>query len=312
MRLAFWKSPTPPPAAAPAPSRAAVPPDVLRNIRRIEIRVRRLINTHFLGEYHTAFRGRGIEFAEVREYDPSDDARMIDWNVTARMNAPYVRKYQEERELTVFLAVDVSRSGAFGSARLKQDVAAEVCAVLAFAAIRNDDKVGLLTFTDGVETFLPPRKGREHALRVVRELLAGSARGTQTDIGAALRFLGHIAKRRSVVFLVSDFFAEGYERDLKVVAQRHDVVAVSITDPRELELPPAGLVELQDAETGEQVLVDAASPVVRRAYADRAAARLAERTRLFRRVGIDRIDVQTDRSYVEPLIAFFKARERRE
>lgn len=293
-------------------SRAAVPPDVLRNIRRIEIRVRRLINTHFLGEYHTVFRGRGIEFAEVREYDTSDDARMIDWNVTARMNAPYVRKYQEERELTAFLAVDVSRSGAFGSARLKQDVAAEVCAVLAFAAIRNDDKVGLLTFTDRVETFVPPRKGREHALRVVRELLAGRARGTQTDIGAALRFLGHVAKRRSVVFLVSDFFAEGYERDLKVVARRHDVVAVSITDPRELTLPPVGLVELQDAETGEQVLVDAASPAVRRAYADRAAARIEARARLFRTVGIDRIDIQTDRSYVEPLIAFFKARERRE
>jgi uncharacterized protein (DUF58 family) len=285
---------------------------VLRNIRRIEIRVRRLINTVFLGEYHTVFRGRGIEFAEVREYDQNDDARMIDWNVTARMNAPYVRKYQEERELTVFLAVDVSRSGQFGSTRLKQDVAAEVCAVLAFAAIRNDDKVGLLTFTDQVETFVPPRKGREHALRVVRELLAGRARGAHTDIAAAIKFLGHIAKRRCVIFLVSDFFADGYERDLRVLAKRHDVVAISITDPRELTLPPVGILELQDAETGEQVIVDAASPAVRRAFADRAEARVAERTRLFHAVGIDRIDVQTDRSYVEPLIAFFKARERRE
>ncbi|MCX6020846.1 MAG: DUF58 domain-containing protein [Chloroflexi bacterium] len=310
MRLAFWKSPPPPPP--PAPRRAAVPPEVLRNIRRIEIRVRRLVNTVFLGEYHTVFKGRGIEFAEVREYDPADDSRQIDWNVTARMGAPYVKKYQEERELSVFLVVDISGSGAFGSVRVKQEVAAEVCAVLAFAAIRNDDKVGLLTFTDAVETFLPPRKGRENVLRVVRELLAERSGDGKTDIGAALRYLGHLVKRRCVVFLVSDFQAEGYESALRVLARRHDVVAVTITDPRELTLPPVGLVALQDAETGEEVLVDAASPQVRRSFAEQAAARVEARTRLFRSVGVDHIDISTGRSYVQPLITFFKMRERRE
>ncbi|MBI4497934.1 MAG: DUF58 domain-containing protein [Chloroflexi bacterium] len=311
MRFAFWKAPASDPIPVVAPSRATVPPDVLRKVRRIEIRVRRLVNTVFLGEYHSVFRGQGIEFSEVREYAAGDDARLIDWNVTARMGYPYIKKYVEERELNVVLAVDISGSNAFGSERPKLEVAAEVCALLAFSAIRNNDKVGLLTFSDIIERFVPPRTGREHALRVVRELLLAAPQGRGTDIGAALGYLGHLLKRRSLILLVSDFLASGYETALRVLARRHDIVALTITDPRELTMPAVGLVELEDGETGQRVVLDTASPAVQAAYARRVREALDARDRLFQSTQVDRVDIRTNQSYVEPLIAFFEARARR-
>ncbi len=311
MRWAFWKATANGHTSEPARSRAAVPPDLLRRVHRIEIRVRRLVNTVFLGEYHSVFRGRGISFSEVREYEPGEDARLIDWNVTARMGYPFIKQYVEERELNVVLAVDVSASSGFGSQRPKQDVAAEICAVLAFSAIRNNDKVALLTFSDTVEQFLPPRTGRQHVLRVVRELVLSRPRGRGTNIAAALIYLGHLLKRRSVIFVVSDFQATGYEAALRVLSRRHDVVAITITDPREMTLPSVGLLELEDAETGQRALVDAGSPGVPAAYTRRAEEAERVRDRVFQTTKVDRVDVRTDQSYVEPLIAFFKARARR-
>ena len=294
------------------PQPGAVPLDLLRKVHRIEIRVRRLLNTTFLGEYHSVFRGQGIEFSEVREYIPGDDIRSIDWNVTARMGYPFVKQFVEERELTVLLVVDVSASGAYGSTgQSKIEVAAEIAALLAFSAIRNNDRVGLVAFTDQVEKYLPPRKGREHVLRVIRELLWVRPRGRGTDIASALAYVNRVQRRRSVVFLISDFLAGGYEATLRVTNRRHDVVAIAITDPREVELPDAALVALEDAETGALVTIDAGNPATRDEYHRLAAEMLRQRDRVFQSVKVDRVDVATDQSYVEPLAEFFKARTRR-
>lgn len=291
---------------------ATVPPELLRKIRRIEIRARRLVNSVFLGEYHAVFRGRGIEFSEVREYEPGDDVRGIDWNVTARMGAPFIKKFVEERELTVMLAVDISASDAFGSAgQSKREVAAEVGALLAFSAIRNNDKVGLIAFSDHVERYVPPKKGARHALRVVRELLYREPAGRGTRIEAAVEFLQRVLRRRSVIFLLSDFQDQGYERGLRVLARRHDLTAVVLGDRREVELPNAGLVELEDAETGALILVDTSDPRVRRRYADRAIAARDARRQLFARTQIDQIELWSGQSYVEPLIAYFRRRARK-
>jgi uncharacterized protein (DUF58 family) len=286
--------------------------EALRQIRRIHIRTRRLVDGVFAGEYHSVFKGRGMEFADVREYVPGDDVRTIDWNVTARTGHPFVKRYVEERELTVMLLVDLSASGRFGSvARLKSEIATELCALLALCAIRNNDKVGLILFTDRIERFVPPQKGKDRALRVIREMLHIEPERRGTDLGLALDYLHRVSRRRSVAFLVSDFLASGYERALRLARQRHDVIPVCIFDRREASLPALGLIALEDLETGEQVLVDSGSAAVRRRYRERREAAVAERQRLFRTLGLDPIEVPTDEPYVRPLMRFFRRREKR-
>ena len=266
----------------------------------------------FLGEYHSVFRGRGLEFSEVREYQPGDDVRIIDWNVTARMGTPYVKKFVEERELTVYLLVDVSASGGFSTApQTKAELAAEIGALLALAAVRNNDRVGLIAFTDQVERFLPPRKGSQHVLRLIRELLYLRPARRGTDIAAALGFLSRVARRRSVAFLLSDFLASDYEAALRVATRRHDIIAISLSDPRETELPEAGLLELEDPETGQRIVVDSGDAGVRQRYAEAGQRRREERRRLLSAVGVDEVPIFTDRPYVQSLMAFFQARARR-
>src|SRR5918994_4690455 len=240
-----------------------LPAETFRQVQRIHIRTRRLVDGAFAGEYHSVFKGRGMEFAEVREYVPGDDVRTIDWNVTARLGHPYVKRYVEERELTVMLLVDLSASGQFGSvAKLKTEIATELCALLALSAIRNNDKVGLILFTDRIERFIPPQKGRNRALQVIREMLVFEPAGRRTDLGGALEYLHKASRRRSVTFLISDFLAQDYERPLRLVHKRHDVVPICIADPRERELPDLGLMMLRDLPTGEQALIDTGSAVV--------------------------------------------------
>ncbi len=288
------------------------PRELLRRVRRLEIRTRRLVDESLAGSYHSVFRGRGMEFAEVREYEPGDDVRTIDWNVSARMGHPFVKKFTEERELTVVLAVDVSGSERFGTGpSTKAGLATEVAALLAFSAIRNNDRVGLLLFTDRVETFVPPRKGREHALRVLRDLVAADPKGRGTDIAAALQYLRNVVPKRAVVFLLSDFQDEGFERTLRTVARKHDVVAIAVADPRESVLPRTGLVAVEDPETGERGVVDSSSAAVRRAYAE-AAARFRERLlETVRRAGVDVLELSTGEDYERPLVRFFRERARR-
>jgi uncharacterized protein (DUF58 family) len=288
-----------------------IPREIIEKVRRIEITTRSIVESMLSGQYHSAFKGRGMEFSEVRPYVQGDDVRTIDWNVTARMGEPYIKKFVEERELTVMLLVDASASGDFGSVRkFKGEVAVELCAVLAFSAIRNNDRVGLLIFTDSVERYIPPKKGKNHVLQVIRELLYFKPRGRRTDIGAALQFLNQVQKKRAVVFVVSDFLSPEYAKPLRVATRRHDVIALTITDPRERELPSVGLVELEDAERGGTMLVDAGSRALRDWYRGREARRVAERTSLLRSCGVDEIGIATESDYVEPLIRFFRRRER--
>jgi uncharacterized protein (DUF58 family) len=289
-----------------------LPAEILRKVRRIEIRTNRLVNESLAGEYHSVFKGRGMEFSEVREYQFGDDIRNIDWNVTSRMGHPYVKKHVEERELTVMLLVDFSGSGEFGTRRqFKREIAAEICALLAFSAIKNNDRVGLVAFTDRIETFLRPRKGKDHVLRVIREVLYFRPEGRATDLAQALQFLYRTVTKRAVVFVVSDFLAEGYEQPLRVAARKHDVIAVTITDPREEDLPPIGLVDLEDAETGERVLVNASDRRTRERFRAWAAARRTARESLFRANAIDALELFTDRPYDVPLVRFFHKRARR-
>ncbi|MDA0748592.1 MAG: DUF58 domain-containing protein [bacterium] len=286
-----------------------IPAEILSKVRRIELRTRRLVNTVFSGEYHSVFKGQGMAFSEVREYQPGDDIRNIDWNVTARMGHPFVKVFDEERELTVMLMVDASASGDFGTvSQMKGEIGVEICALLAFSAIQNNDRVGLLIFTDEVEAFIPPKKGRKHVLRVIRELLYFRPNRRGTDIGAALDYLNRVTRRKSVVFLVSDFLASGYEAALQVAGKRHDLVAVRLQDPREEDLPDVGIVELEDAETGEEILVDTSDAELRRLFAEYSAKAVQVRDRLFRSTGIDRVDISTADSYVDPLMRFFKMR----
>ena len=289
-----------------------IPQEVMQQIRRIQIRTNHMVNDLLAGQYESVFKGQGMEFKEVREYVPGDDVRMIDWNVTARTSTPHVKVLAEERELTVMLMVDASGSGRFGStARFKNELAAELCAVLAISAIRSNDKVGLIVFTDDVEHYIPPSKGRTHVLRVIREVLYYEPKGLGTNIPAALRFLNSVTKRRAVAFLVSDFMAEDYEVPLRIANKRHDIVAVTVTDPREEALPPVGLVSVRDAETGREVLVNTSDPEVRKRYAKTATARVKTRDQVFQRTRVDAIDVRTDRSYVDAIYKFFRMRERR-
>jgi uncharacterized protein (DUF58 family) len=284
----------------------------LRAVRKIQIRTSHLVSDLFAGQYQSVFKGRGMEFAEVRLYQPGDDVRTIDWNVTARTGAPHVKRFAEERELTVMLVVDASGSTHFGSARqTKQALAAELGALLAFSAITNNDKVGLVMFTDRIELALPPRKGNRHVLRVIREILSLRPSGRGTDLPMALEHLGHVTKRRCVVFVVSDFLTPGWRRALRLASRRHDVIAVVLEDPREATLPAVGLIELEDAETGERHVVDTGNPRVRDAFARETARARSERDRDLRASDVDAIVVGTDRPYTEALLRFFRMRERR-
>ena len=289
-----------------------IPKELAKKIRLIQIHTSKAVNDVLAGEYHSVFKGRGMEFDEVREYAPGDDIRTIDWNVTARTGHPYVKRFVEERELTVLFVVDLSASGSFGTReKLKNEVAAELCALLAFSAIKNNDKVGLLVFTDQVELYIPPKKGVSHVLRVIRDLLNAQPRRSRTDITQALDFLGRVTHRRAVVFLVSDFQAAGYEKRLRIAARRHDLIAVSLSDPREAALPAAGLIELEDAETGESVVVDSSNAAVRRSYEALTRERCDALAASLRSMGVDQIPVVTGEDYVLDLLKFFRVRERR-
>ena len=289
-----------------------IPREILKKVRRVEIRTRGLVNEVFSGEYHSVFKGRGMNFAEVRAYQYGDDIRSIDWNVTARTGHPFVKVFEEERELTVMLVVDVSASGDFGTReRMKGEVAVEICALLAFSAIKNNDKVGLIIFSDRIEKFVPPRKGRSHVLRVLRELFYHRPEGRGTDIHGALEYLSHVIKRRAVVFLVSDFKAPSFEKPLSVVGRRHDLIAVRLEDDRETSLPPLGYMEFEDAETGELHTVNTADRRFRAEFEEQAVRSRTALERTFRHSRVDVIDIQTDEPYVQPLMRFFKEREGR-
>jgi len=286
--------------------------EILKQVRRVEIATKGLVNDVFSGEYHSVFKGLGMNFAEVREYQYGDDIRNIDWNVTARAGTPFVKVFDEERELTVILVVDASASGEFGSqSRMKGEVAVEICAVLAFSAITNNDKVGLIIFTDRIEKFVPPRKGRRHVLRVLRELLYFRPEGRGTDVAGALEYLNRVQRRRAVVFLVSDFLATGYHKALAIAGRRHDTVAIRMRDPHEQELPPVGYIELEDAETGEHVTVNLSDPAFRKAFRRDAAERQTTIERQFRKTKVDTIEIGTERPYTDALMKFFRQRAKR-
>jgi uncharacterized protein (DUF58 family) len=286
--------------------------DLLKKVRQIEIKTRGLVNQVFSGEYHSVFKGRGMEFSEVREYQYGDDIRSIDWNVSARFNHPFVKIFEEERELTVMLVVDFSRSGQFGTAQaMKNEIAAEICAVLAFSAIKNNDKVGLILFTDRIEKFVPPKKGRAHILRIIRELISFQAKGTGTSIRGALEYLNHVHKKRTIAFVISDFIDDGYDQILRIISKKHDVIAVELSDPREESLPEAGLMKFTDAETGRERWVDTSDRTVRASFVKYWKDRRDQRRNLFLRSKVDAIPVRIDRPYIKPIVDFFKRRESR-
>ena len=283
--------------------------EILKKIQRIEIFTNRLVNTVFAGEYESVFKGQGITFDEVREYQVGDEIRTIDWNVTARMGQAYIKKYVEERELVMMLVVDMSASTSFGSvAETKAEIAAEIAALLAFSAIKNNDKVGLICFTDTVEHFVAPRKGKRHVLRVVRDILHFQPQQSGTNIETALTFVDKVLKPHSVVFLISDFKDTGYEKQLRLSSKRHSLIAVTLQDRRELELPDVGLIELEDAETGETMIVDTRSEEARQLYTELNQRADAERRQIFRASQVDSILIRTDEPYVKPLIQFFRQR----
>ena len=289
-----------------------IPEEILRKIRGIDIRTSHMVNDVLGGQYESVFKGQGMEFEEVREYQPGDEVRSIDWNVTARMGRPFLKKYVEERELTVMLLLDVSASSDFGSIKQRKgELSAELCAVLAFSAIKNNDKVGLIVFTDRIEKYVPPQKGRRHVLRVISEALSFEPEGQGTNIAVALEYLNRVTIRRTVTFLISDFMAMDYERSLQIANRRHDIIALTITDPRELELPNVGILELEDAETGEKIRVDTKIRRVREAYQRLAVDKAQQKSRILRSANVDTIDVFTDKPYIEPLLKFFRMRERR-
>ena len=287
--------------------------DLLKKIRQIQIRTSHQVTEVMAGEYKSAFKGRGMEFDEVREYQPGDDVKSIDWNVTARTGKPYIKRFVEERELTVMLVVDASSSGSFGSIdKSKNDVAAEIAALLAYSAIRSNDRVGLIVFTDQIEKFVPPKKGRSHVMRVIREILFLEApEHGETDITAALEYLQKVCTRRSVVFLISDFICEDYSQALMLASKKHDLIPVSIADPRELELPSIGFIDLMDAETGGRILVDTSDKKVRRTFRALGIQRQEQLKKMFRQMNADAISIETDKSYVDSLVRFFKLREKR-
>jgi len=285
---------------------------ILKKVKKIEIRTKHLVDGLLQGAYHSVFRGRGIEFSEVREYVPGDDVRTIDWNVTARMNAPFVKEFIEERDLTVYVVLDVSASNEFGSEKSKKDAAVELSASLMFAALRNNDRVGLCLFTKEVERFIPPRKGKKHALKLIREMVYFNPVHKTTDLGLTLKFLSKIIKKRSIVFIISDFFTEdGFEKPLRILKKRHDVIAVNINDIRENEIPDVGYIELEDEETGEQLLLDTSDEGFRERYVsliNEQNSRLSDR---LRRLKVDLVQLKSDEPFEIPLRRFFRLREKR-
>ncbi|KPK11923.1 MAG: hypothetical protein AMJ62_16245 [Myxococcales bacterium SG8_38] len=286
--------------------------ELVKKLKKIEIYTSRLANDQLAGSYHSVFKGRGMAFSEVRQYQPGDDVRFIDWNVSARMNDTYVKIFTEEREMTVMLLVDLSASERFGSVdKPKIETVAEVAALLAFSAIKNNDRVGLVLFTDRVERFVPPKKGRSHVMRVVTEILNANPEGEGTDLTVALDLLGGIGKRRSVAFLISDFIADRYEKPLRVVSAKHDLIPIQIVDPREDELPDVGLALVEDLETGELVEIDTSNLAVRAQYARDAHRQRASREHLFRKLQLDHVTVRTDRDFVKPLTELFRLRQKR-
>jgi len=284
--------------------------DIIRKVKRIEIRTRRIVDELISGEYHSSFKGQGMEFDEVREYQPGDDVRQIDWNVTARYGTPFIKKFAEERELTVIILMDVSGSQHFGSDDyFKSELAAELTALLAFAAITNNDKVGMISFSDRIEQFIPPNKGRRNVLRLIREILYFQPKGTGTDIAGALEYFNQVQKRRAVVFLISDFIGQDFMKPLMVAKRKHDVIAINITDPRELTVPDVGLVLMEGAETGQSVWVDTRSKSFRRSYEKRAQERMEELEEMFKQRQVDYISLATSGSYMDALTRFFRLRE---
>ncbi|WKZ68709.1 MAG: DUF58 domain-containing protein [Melioribacteraceae bacterium] len=286
--------------------------ELLKQVRQIEIRTRGIVNEVFSGEYHSVFKGRGMEFSEVREYQFGDDIRNIDWNVTARFGHPYIKIFEEERELTVMLLIDMSGSLLFGSAeKTKQRIAAELSSILAFSALKNNDKVGLILFTDRIEKFVSPRKGRSHVLRIIREVLSFEPQGNQTNLKAALEYFNSTIKKKSIAFLISDFMDSGYEKIIKIVGKKHDLIGMILEDPREKELPLAGLVKFRDAETGEIRVIDTSSKIVRDEFFTYRKYNEEKRRQLFVSSRIDKVNIETDKNYVKPLVDFFKLREKR-
>jgi uncharacterized protein (DUF58 family) len=286
--------------------------ELLKQVRQIEIRTKGLVNQVFSGEYHSVFKGRGMEFSEVREYQFGDDIRNIDWNVTARFGHPFIKVFEEERELTVMLMVDLSGSLMFGSvSKTKQRVAAELTAILAFSALKNNDKVGLILFTDKIERFVPPRKGNKHVLRIIREVLSFQPEGNATNIGSALEYMNGAIKKRSIVFLLSDFMDDGYEKILRIVGKKHDLIGVVLDDRRESEIPKMGLIKLNDAETNQERWVDTSNRKVQDALQKRREEMVGKRKSLFITSRLDSIYVRTGENYITPLVQFFRMRERR-
>ena len=286
--------------------------ELLKTVRQIEIRTKGLVNQVFSGEYHSVFKGRGMEFSEVREYQFGDDIRSIDWNVTARFGHPYIKVFEEERELTVILIVDLSGSLMFGSvSKTKQRIAAELSAILAFSALKNNDKVGLILFTDKIEKFVPPRKGRMHVLRIIREVLSFEPEGKSTNIKSALEYMNNAIKKKSIAFLISDFMDDGYEKILRIVGRKHDLIGIVLDDRREKEIPNLGLVKLADAETGAERWIDTSSKRVRTQMIIDHKEREKLRNSIFIRSHLDRIEVTTGSNYIQPLVKFFRRREKR-
>jgi uncharacterized protein (DUF58 family) len=289
-----------------------LPKDLIRRIRRLEIATRKVVANMLAGQYHSVFKGRGMAFSEVRQYQPGDEIRVIDWNVTARMNDAYVKVFTEERELTVMLVVDASASEDFGSkGRTKSEIAAEIAAQIAFSAIANNDRVGLILFTDRIEKVIPPKKGRKHVLRLVSDILAFRPEGRGTDLVAGLNYVTRVSKRKAVTFLISDFLASGYEQALRVVSRRHDLVPVVVADPLEHAFPRVGIVQMEDPETGERLLVDTSDPEVQGAFKRQVQKTREERSRLFNRLELDHIELKAGEDYAGALVRFFRKRARR-
>ena len=286
--------------------------ELLKQVRQIEIRTKGLVNQVFSGEYHSVFKGRGMEFSEVREYQYGDDIRNIDWNVTARLGHPYIKVFEEERELTVMLLVDLSGSLMFGSvSKTKQRIAAELTAILAFSALKNNDKVGLILFTDKIEKFVPPRKGKKHVLRIIRDVLSFEPEGKATNLKGALEYMNNTIKKKSIAFLLSDFMDEGYEKILRIVGRKHDLIGIVLDDRREKEIPNIGLVKLADAETGVERWIDTGSKRVRTQMLSDRNEREKIRNSIFVKSNLDRIEVTTGSNYIQPLVQFFRRREKR-
>ena len=289
-----------------------ISPELMQKIRSIQIKTSHMVTELMAGEYVSAFKGRGMEFNAVREYAPGDDVRLIDWNVTARMNQPFIKEYIEERELNIMLMVDVSSSGEFGSTgKFKNEISAEVASILAFAAIRNNDKIGLIVFSDKIEHYIPPKKGKAHIWNIIRTILNYKPEGRLTDLNIPLEYLLKIQKRKCVAFLISDFQATNYETNIKLVSKKHDLVAIAISDPRETNLPKIGLVHLQDAESGENLIFDTNDEEATKLYSVHARQIREKLKRLFRSTGVDTIEIRTDSAVVEPIVRYFKIREKR-